>query len=85
VTAGAALPRLLSPMRMRIYPNLTTGAGIRAAGSLVVRQREGYEPGEADPVTWSALKRAGWVEYDGPAQTDERGYIIPGTDPAVRR
>lgn len=75
--------RLLSPMRRRLYPNARTGTGISTAGNVVQSQREGLKPGQADDVTWNTLAKMGWVEYTGPAQTDERGYIIPGTDPAI--
>lgn len=80
MTATAAT-RLLSPMKRRIYPNAKTGIRIATAGPAVKAQREGYREGESDPITWSALQRLGWTPYDGPAQTDENGYIIRGTDP----
>lgn len=59
--------RLLSPMKRRIYPNPTS------TGST----------GAVDMVTWNALVAAGWREYSGPAATDGRGWVMPGSDPAV--
>ena len=76
-------PRLLSPMKQRIYPNARTGAGIDTAGEGVKAQRAGLEVGQPDMTTWINLKKLGWTEYAGPARTDERGYIIAGTDPAL--
>lgn len=77
--------RLISPQRRRIYPNPQTGAHLHAAGSLVATQREGLAVGQPDAITWEALKRLGWTEYRGPSTTDERGYIIPGSDLGVGR
>lgn len=74
------MTRLLSPMKRRIYPNARTGAGMETGGSLVQKLRNGLKVGEGDATTRDALRRLGWVDYDGPGQTDERGYIIPGTD-----
>lgn len=71
--------RLISPQRKRIYPNPQTGAHVQTAGSLVTKEREGLAVGQPDSLTWEALKKLGWTEYRGPAQTDERGYIIPET------
>ncbi len=71
--------RLLSPQRRRIYPNPQTGTCLHGPGPLVLKLREGLEPGQPDSMTWEALKKLGWTEYRGPAQTDERGYIITGT------
>lgn len=73
--------RLLSPNKQRIYPNARTGAGISRAGTTVKTLRDGLDEGTPDEVTWLGLKKLGWTEYEGPARTDERGYIIPGTDP----
>lgn len=78
------MTRLLSPQRHRIYPNATTGTRQETAGSIAKKTREGYSEGQADPTTWDALKRLGWTDYDGPAKTDERGYIVRGSDPERR-
>ena len=75
--------RLLSPLRKRIYPNAMTGTHIGSAGPIVKATRQGAEPGQPDSVTWDCLERLGWTVYTGPAETDERGYIIPGTDPSI--
>jgi len=77
--------RLLSPNWRRLYPNATTGTGIKSAGPLVLQVRDGLVDGEADPRTWDALRKLGWVEYEGPAVTDERGYIVPDSDPRLKR
>jgi hypothetical protein len=71
--------RLLSPMRKRIYPNARTGTYLQSAGEIVKMQRAGLNPGQADTITWNALIKLGWTIYDGAGQTDERGYVIPGT------
>lgn len=76
-------PRLLSPMRRRIYPNAKTGTAIEKAGPLVQALRANLQPGQPDMMTWMGLKKLGWTEYAGPGVTDERGYIVPGSDPAV--
>lgn len=76
-------PRLLSPNKLRLYPNARSGAGIDTAGELVKTWRAGLSVGEPDVPTWINLKQLGWTEYTGPARTDERGYIIAGTDPAI--
>jgi len=68
-------------MRRRIYPNATTGTGLHGAGPIVLAQRRGIEPGESDTITWDALEKLGWSFYDGPAKTDERGYVVHGSDP----
>lgn len=39
------------------------------------------EPYSSDDMTLSCLERAGWTPYSGPALTDEKGYIIPNSDP----
>lgn len=76
--------RLISPQGRRIYPNATTGTGLSGtglsgAGPLVLAQREGLKPGEADEPTCNSLLKLGWQPYDGPAVTNDRGYIIkPG-------
>jgi hypothetical protein len=75
--------RLLSPEKRRLYPNARTGTGIQTVGPVTREQRRGLQPGQADDVTWECLKKMGWVEYDGPATTDERGYIVPGSDPNI--
>ena len=75
--------RLISPTFRRIYPNARTGTGMKTAGPLVREQRAGYEEGQADPVTIQCLIELDWKPYDGPALTDERGYIIRGTDPKL--
>lgn len=36
-----------------------------------------------DKVTIGCLKHAGWKEYEGPAQVDDKGWVIPDTDPNV--
>lgn len=72
--------RLLSPQRKRIYPNQQTGTHMSGAGKIARKQREGLAPGQPDMVTWEALLKLGWTEYRGPATTDERGYIVPGSD-----
>lgn len=33
-------------------------------------------------TTLAQLARLGWHVYTGPAQTDARGWVIPGSDPA---
>lgn len=71
--------RLISPQKRRLYPNAKTGTGFSGAGVLAMRQREGLEVGQLDQVTWNALVKLGWVVYDGPAKTDEYGYIVPNT------
>lgn len=48
-----------------------------------LRQRDGLPVGRADDITWDGLVKMGWIEYTGTAQTDELGYIIPGTDENV--
>lgn len=70
------MARLISPEGNRIYPNAMTGAKMETAGSITKAQREGFAVGQADPMTWRALEQLGWKAYDGPLQTDERGYII---------
>lgn len=59
--------RLLSPMKRRVYPNPSSSAGT----------------GAMDMTTWKTLIAAGWREYAGPATTDGRGWVKPGSDPAV--
>jgi hypothetical protein len=81
--SDTATPRLLSPHRRRLYPNGLTGAYISTAKGAVLTQREGLKPGEADTLTWEALVKSGWTPYDGPAKTDDRGWIIPGSDPKI--
>jgi len=71
----------MSPQQKRIYPNAMTGTGLSGAGLLVASQREGLEPGQSDQTTWNALVQLGWIPYNGPAKTDERGYVIPSTMP----
>lgn len=76
-------PRLISPNRTRLYPNARTGAGVEAAGPIVKARREGLAQGEGDMMTWEALLKCGWKPYDGPAETDPRGYIVKGSDPSI--
>lgn len=38
---------------------------------------------ENDRMTIKCLKTAGWKEYNGPAKVDDKGWVIPGTDPNV--
>lgn len=33
--------------------------------------------------TSDVLARCGWERYDGPATTDNRGWVHPGSDPAL--
>lgn len=64
------MKRLLSPTHRRIYPNKRS-----------VRDSTGAIKDYADTVI--CLTQAGWVEYDGPAATDDLGYVIAGTDANV--
>jgi hypothetical protein len=75
--------RLLSPMRRRLYPNARTGTGIDNAGSIIKDQRRHLGPGVPDSMTWEGLLKLGWTEYNGPAETDNLGYIVPGSDPTI--
>lgn len=38
---------------------------------------------EKDRMTIKCLKYAGWKEYTGPAKVDEKGWVIPDSDPNV--
>lgn len=77
--------RLLSPTKTRIYPNPSTGVeGNQEVGPVFAVQRGGLSRGQADAVTMAALLKLGWKQYEGPARTDDRGWVIPGTDPTVR-
>lgn len=80
--------RLLSPQRRRIYPNPQTDqAMIPRLNPATVRgvPTPPYLSPAPDARTWDALKRAGWTEYDGPAEVDAFGYIVPGSDTAISR
>lgn len=54
----------------RIYPNKRSV--IAPSGELLDSE-----------ATIRCLEAAGWVRYDGPAVTDDLGYVIAGTDPRV--
>lgn len=77
------MTRLLSPRKNRIYPNAMTGMNqgdTRNSSNRRRRELEDKKPGEADLMTITALKNAGWTDYDGTAQTDNRGFVVPGTE-----
>lgn len=76
--------RLISPMHARIYPNPLTGHFQSPVGSVFHHQRRGLKRGEADAITAQALMKMGWRLYSGPAVTDDRGWIVPGSDPNLR-
>lgn len=65
--------RLLSPTQSRIFqPDLDreTPEEVQAAVA-------------AAKVTARALINAGWRVYGGPGVADGRGWVIPGSDPAL--
>lgn len=75
--------RLLSPQRRRLYPNATTERTASNGRGVLTPFRDGLVAGEPDLQTWGVLWLFGWRPYTGPAKTNDRGYIVGGSDPAI--
>jgi hypothetical protein len=85
--------RLLSPLGRRLYPNPLTGRVTHARvdpahlgipiPTATMQTMLASVDADAHAMTWQTLKQSGWVEYDGPAQTDAYGYVVPSTDPSI--
>lgn len=72
--AGRGIVRLVSPTRSRIYAPTVDGEPTpEAVKAALTRAKHAA----------ATLIAAGWRVYDGPAETNARGWVIDGTDPTL--